>query len=355
MKALVYHGQKDVRYESIVEPSDVGPREVRLKVKYAGLCHTDFNEYLNGPLFIARTPHPRTGRSIPLVIGHEFSGEVVEIGNTVRRIQVGDHVAVNAVDSCGHCAFCRRGKPALCSSVAYIGFARDGGFAEFTVVPEECCFRLGPEMSFQTGALVEPLAVALHAVKQARVRIGSRATIVGGGAVGLCVLQALRATGVRDVLVIDKAEAKEPFARRLGARAFLNPSDPNLLRTVQELTEGMGVDVAFECVGSATAMRTAVELTSGGGTICVVGIFPGPFEFDFNLLLMQEKTIVTSLGYSDEFPSVIAMLADGRLEVGPLITRTVSLAEGVEIGLNRYEDVGGTNIRTLIGIESPSG
>ena len=351
MKALVYHGRKDIRYESVAEPSAVGPQDVRLKVKYAGLCHTDYNEYLNGPLFIAQTPHPRTRRSIPLVIGHEFSGEVLEIGNEVHRIQVGDHVAVNAVDSCGHCTFCRIGKRALCTSVAYIGFARDGGFAEFTVVPEECCFRLGPEISFQTGALVEPLAVALHAVKQAKVSIGGRAAVVGGGAVGLCTLQALRATGVRDVFVIDSADAKGHFAEQLGATAFLNP-DRDLLPTIRELTEGMGVDVAFECVGSAAAMRTAVEVTCSGGTLCVVGIFPGPFEFDLNSLLMREKAIVTSLGYSDEFPAVIAMLADGRLEAEPLISRTVSLAQAVEIGLNRYEDLGVTNIRTLISIGS---
>lgn len=352
MKALVYHGQKDVRYESVVEPFELGSREVRLKVKYAGLCHTDFNEYLYGPLFIAQTPHTRTGRSIPLVIGHEFSGEVMEIGEKVRRVRVGDRLAVNAVDSCGECSFCRRGTPALCASVAYIGFARDGGFAEFAIVPERCCFRLGPDMSFQTGALVEPLAVALHAVRQARLRIGSRAAVVGGGAVGLCVLQALMATGVKDVLVIDNIEAKKPIASRLGAGAFLNSSDPDFLRAVRELTEGAGVDAAFECVGSASAFCTAVEVTSGGGTICVVGIFPGPFEFDLNSVLMHERKIVTSLGYSDEFPTVIAMLTDGRLEAEPLITRTISLAEGVELGLKRYEDVRATNIRTLIDIES---
>jgi len=352
MKAIVYHGRKDVRYQSVAEPSQVEPHEVRLKVKYAGLCHTDFNEYLHGPLFIAQTPHPRTGRSIPLVIGHEFSGEVLEIGKQVDRIRVGDHVAVNAIDSCGHCPFCRRGTPALCTSVAYIGFARDGGFAEYAVVPARCCFRLKTEMSFQAGALVEPLAVALHAVRQARVQVGSRVAVVGGGAVGLCTLQALRAAGVRDVLVIDKAREKEPFARGLGAGAFLDPAHPDLVRRVRELTEGIGVDVAFECAGSPGALGTAIEVTSGGGTICVVGIFPAPFEFDLNSLLMQEKTIVTSLGYSDEFPTVIAMLADGRLAAEPLITRTVSLAEGVEIGLARYEDDCVTNIRTLIGIES---
>jgi (R,R)-butanediol dehydrogenase / meso-butanediol dehydrogenase / diacetyl reductase len=352
MKAIVYHGRKDVRYQNVAEPLQIGPHEVRLKVKYAGLCHTDFNEYLHGPLFIAQTPHPRTGRSIPIVIGHEFSGEVLEIGKQVDQIRVGDHVAVNAVDSCGHCTFCRRGTPSLCTSVAYIGFARDGGFAEYAVVPARCCFRLKPEMSCQAGALVEPLAVALHAVRQARVPIGSRAAVVGGGAIGLCTLQALRATGMLDVLVIDKAKAKEPFARQMGASAFLDPADPDLVRTVRELTDGIGVDVAFECVGSPVALRTAVEVTGGGGTICVAGIFPAPFEFDLNTLLMQEKSIVTSLGYSDEFPVVIAMLADGRLAAEPLITRTVSLAEGVEMGLNKYEDISVTNIRTLIRIES---
>jgi len=354
MKALVYHGQKDVRYEDISEPTECGPKEVRLKVKYAGLCHTDFNEYSRGPLFVARTPHPRTGRSIPLVMGHEFSGEVVETGAGVSRIHVGDRVAVNAVDSCGQCPYCCRGVPALCQSVAYVGFGRDGGFAEFAVLPEGCCFRIGPEMPFQTGALVEPLAVALHAVKRARVDIGSRAAVIGGGAVGLCVLQALRATGVRDVLVIDKIETKQPTAKRLGANAFLNALDPDLVQNVRSLTDGMGVHVAFECVGSPTAMRMALDVTRGGGTLCVVGIFPEPFDFDFNLLLIQEKNIITSLGYSDEFPTVIAMLADGRLEAAPLITRVISLAEGVEIGLLQYERNRATDIRTLVGIDSPA-
>jgi (R,R)-butanediol dehydrogenase / meso-butanediol dehydrogenase / diacetyl reductase len=352
VKALVYHGQKDVRYEDFSLRDELGPREVRLKVKFAGLCHTDFNEYLHGPLFVAQNPHSRTGRSIPLVIGHEFSGEVVEIGAEVWRIRVGDRVAVNAVDSCGECIFCRRGTPALCTSVAYIGFARDGGFGEFAIIPERCCHSLGPKISFQAGAVVEPLAVALHAVRQAKMRIGSTAAIVGAGAVGLCVLQALRATGVRSVFVIETISAKESIATRLGAAAFLNPSDASFLQSIQQLTDGVGVDAAFECVGSAPALRTAVEVTSAGGAICVVGIFPGAFEFDLNSVLIHEKTIVTSLGYSDEFPTVIAMLADGRLEAEPLITHTISLAEGVELGLKGYEHVRATNIRTLIDIES---
>ena len=175
--------------------------------------------------------------------------------------------------------------------------------------------------------------------------------MVGGGAVGLCVLQALKATGAGDVIVIDKSSAKEALAIRLGADAFLKPSVQEFSRIIREMTDGIGVDVAFECVGSAAALRTAFAVTRSGGTICLVGIFPEPFEFDFNLAIMQEQTVVSSLGYSDEFPSVISMLSDGRLRAEPLITRTVSLEEGVEVGIKHYEASGITNVRTLIDME----
>src|ERR1041385_2023022 len=128
MKALVYHGNRDLRYQDFPE-SQVTSRDVRLRVKSSGLCHTDFNEYLNGPLYLASTPHPVTGRSMPIVLGHEFSGEVVEIGSDVTRVRVGDRVAVNAVDSCRECEFCRRALFIQCRSAATIGFARDGGYA----------------------------------------------------------------------------------------------------------------------------------------------------------------------------------------------------------------------------------
>ncbi len=352
MQAVVYHGRNDVRYETFPDPDRVGPRQVRLKVKWASLCHTDFNEYLHGPLFIARTPHPRTGRSIPLVMGHEFSGEVVEVGNEVERLRAGDRVAINAVDACGVCPMCRRGSYALCRSAAYVGFAIDGGFAEFAVISESCCHKLHPDVSYRAGALVEPLSVALHAVRRAKVGIGSRAAVIGGGAVGLCVLQALRAVGVREVYVIEKAEAKRRFAEELGASKFVDAARTEASQEIRELTDSLGVDVAFECVGSKAATHTAVEVTCPGGAVCLVGIYPGPFDFDFNLLMAQEKSFVASLGYADEFPTVIAMLADGRLKAEPLITRTLPLAEMVAKGLSCYEEMAIANVRTLIQVEA---
>ncbi len=348
MQALVYHGRRDIRLEDFPEPAELGRHEVRLRVKCAALCHTDFNEYLHGPLYIAQTPHPRSGRSIPLVIGHEFSGEVEEIGQDVRRLKPGDRVAVNAVDPCRDCAYCNRGLYELCRSAAYIGFDRDGGFAERAVVPEYCCHCLGSRISNEAGALVEPLAVALHAVRRARIEIGSRVAVVGGGAVGLSVLQCLLAAGAREVFIVDKCESKRPFAEQLGAAYFINSEQTDPKSAIQELTEGACADTTFECVGAAPAFRLAADLTSGGGTICVVGVFPGPFEFDFNSLMGKEQQVVTSRAYGDEFPSVIAMLSDGRLRAEPLITQRLPLSEAMSKGLSHYEDSVATNVRTII-------
>jgi (R,R)-butanediol dehydrogenase/meso-butanediol dehydrogenase/diacetyl reductase len=351
MKAIVYHGRKDVRYEDWPEPGRLGPSEVRVQVKYAGICHTDFNEYAHGPIFTAATPHFRTGRSVPLVVGHEFSGEVVEVGSKVQQLKPGDRVAVNAVDACRHCEYCRREKYALCPAVAYLGFSRDGGLAEYTVAPEACCYRLPPAVSYRAGVVVEPLSAAMHAVGQARLALGDRVVVVGGGAVGLCVLQVLRAAGASQVFVVEKSETKRRFAMELGATAAIDPVQ-NLRLQIEAYTDDWGVNTTFECVGSELALRSALAMTKPGGLVCIVGIFPSAFKFNFNHLLAQEKTIVTSLAYGPEFGPVIDMLADSRLRAEPLITRTLPLAQAVEQGLRQYEEFAPTNIRTLIEIDS---
>lgn len=346
MKALVYHGTKDLRYQDIAEPR-MTSGEVRLRVKSSGLCHTDFNEYANGPLYVAKTPHPRTGRSIPLVLGHEFSGEVVEVGPGVTQLRAGDRVAVNAVDCCRECEFCQRGLLIHCPSAATIGFARDGGYAEYAVVPAACCHVLRPNVSFRAAALVEPLSVALHSVKRTKVEIGSRAAIIGGGTIGLCTLQALRTCGVVDVYVIEKSIAKKRFAEELGASAFINPEISHPRQTILDLTGGMGVDYAFECVGSRSALETALAVTRPGGTVCLSGVVPHPIDFNWNDVLSAEKTVTTTIAYNDEFPVVIAMLNDSRLKAEPLITQTLGLDEALGT-LMHFEDFGKSNIKMLI-------
>jgi (R,R)-butanediol dehydrogenase / meso-butanediol dehydrogenase / diacetyl reductase len=346
MKALVYHGNLDLRYQDFADPQP-GSGEVLLRVRNSGLCHTDFNEYINGPLYVYATPHRRTGRSVPLILGHEFSGEVVGLGVGVTRFRLGDRVAVNAVDACRKCEFCRRGLFVHCRVAATIGFGRDGGYAEFAAVPEDCCHALRPNVSFRAAAMVEPFSVALHSVRRAGVQVGSRAAIVGGGTIGLCTLQALRACGVADVYVIEKSPDKRKFAEDLGASAFVlaERSDPRQI--ISELTDGMGVDYTFECVGSGAALATAVKVTRPGGTVCLTGVIPQAIEFNWNDLLRDEKSVTTTNAYDDEFPIVIAMLNDGRLKAEPLISQIFPL-EDAWSNLTRFEEAGRSNIKMLI-------
>jgi (R,R)-butanediol dehydrogenase/meso-butanediol dehydrogenase/diacetyl reductase len=346
MKALVYHGTRDLRYQDFADPH-VKAGEVLLRIKCSGLCHTDFNEYMNGPLYVAASPHKRTGRSVPLVLGHEFSGEVVELGPGVARLRVGDRVAVNAVDACRKCEFCRRGLFVHCPVAATIGFARDGGYAEYAGVPEDCCHVLRPNVSFRSAAMVEPFSVALHSVRRAKVEVGSRAAIVGGGTIGLCTLQALRACGVVDVFVIEKSSAKRKFAEDSGASAFIQAEISDPRQAISELTGGMGADYTFECVGSGAALATALSVTRPGGTVCLTGVIPHPTEFNWNDLLRDEKTVTTTNAYDDEFPIVIAMLNDGRLKAEPLISQTFPLQEA-RSNLTHFEEAGRTNIKMLI-------
>jgi (R,R)-butanediol dehydrogenase/meso-butanediol dehydrogenase/diacetyl reductase len=346
MKALVYHGNMDLRYQDFADPQP-GPGEVLLRVRNSGLCHTDFNEYINGPLYVYATPHKRTGRSVPLILGHEFSGEVTRLGMGVTRLRLGDRVAVNAVDACRKCEFCRRGLFVHCRGAATIGFGRDGGYAEFAAVPEDCCHLLRPNVSFRAAAMVEPFSVALHSVRRARVEVGSRAAIVGGGTIGLCTLQALRACGVGDVFVIEKSPDKRKFAEELGASAFVQAERSDPQQIISELTDGMGTDYTFECVGSGVALATAIKVTRPGGTVCLTGVIPHPMEFNWNDLLRDEKSVTTSNAYNDEFPTVIAMLNDGRLKAEPLISQTFPLEEAWS-NLTRFEEAGRANIKMLI-------
>ena len=346
MKALVYYGTKDLRYEEFPE-SQLKRSEVRIQVKLSAICHTDFNEYANGPLYVSATPHPRTGRSVPLVLGHEFSGEVVEVAADVTRLKTGDRVTVNAVDCCRQCELCRRGLGAQCSVAALIGFGRDGGYAESAVVPADCCHILRPNVSYRAGALVEPLSVALHSLRRAKVEAGSRAAVIGGGAIGLCTLQALRACGVLDVYVVEKSSAKQRYAEELGATEFIHTERADPRQVILERTNGMGVDVAFECVGSGPALETALSVTRPGGTVCLSGLLPRPIEFNWNNVLSKEKTITTTIAYNDEFPMVIAMLNGGSMNAEGLITRTLPLREALDT-LTHFEEWGSTNIRTMI-------
>ena len=332
MKALRWHGRKDVRLDELPEPT-AAPGEVVIRVAACGICGSDLHEYLHGPLFIPKAPHPLTGVVPPVTLGHEFSGRVVEVGAQVETARRGDRVTVNPCLLCGECAWCRRGQFNYCAKLGSLGLSRDGALAPLVVVPAYGCHVLPPGVDDQQGASVEPLAVTVHAYRRARLRGDERVAIVGAGPIGLLMLQVLRAKGAGWVVVIEPREERRRLAGDLGADAVLDPEAQDPGRAVAQLTGDERVAVAFECVGSAPAFATALRVAGKGGRVVLVGLVPETVQTNLLGLVAHEKEIVGSSAYVDEFPEAIDLLVEGRVRIDPLVTARVSLDEALPRGL----------------------
>jgi len=333
MKAAVWYDRKDVRVEDVPEPAAPGPGQVKVKVHWCGICGSDLHEYDAGPIFIPATaPHPLTGVQAPLILGHEFSGEVVEVGAEVKNAKVGDRITADACQYCGECYMCKINRYSICSSLAFTGLMTDGAFAEYVNVPAYTIYQLPPDMPYDVGALVEPLAVGVHAIRRAPVIQGDSVAVVGAGTIGLVTLQSAKAAGASKVFVLEMAKARKEYAKKLGATAVIDPSETDPVEEIRRLTDGIGVDVAIECVGGDKTGALAVDLTRVGGKTVLVGIFEKPSEIHFNNLVFFEKEIVGSLAYYGEFKTAIALLSDGRITAEPLITAKIKLDDIVEKG-----------------------
>lgn len=333
MKAAVFHGREDVRVEDVPEPQ-VRPGTVKIKIGWCGICGTDLHEFLEGPIFIPPegSPHPLTGETLPLVIGHEFAGEVVEAGEGVTRARVGDRVAVEPVIVCHSCPECRRGDYNLCRKVGFIGFSGGGGgFAEYVVVPQGIAHQLG-RLGTDEGALVEPVAVGLHAVRKARFGPGQTALVLGAGPIGCVTTQCLRAAGARLVVVTEVAQARKEMARRAGADAVIDPRHEDVVDRVLQLTDGHGVDATFDAAGHPETLTTAIRATTRGGTAVNIAIWGHRVEFDINELVRSEVTLLGSIAYANDHPATIALMNDGRISASQFITGRIPLEEIVERG-----------------------
>lgn len=333
MKALRWHGVRDVRLDELPEPA-AAPGEVVVAVAACGLCGSDLHEYLHGPVYIPRSPHPLTGVVPPVALGHEFSGRVVEVGAGVRGLPPGTRVTVNPCLLCGQCAWCRRGQPNYCAKLGSIGLCRDGALAPLVAAPAYGCHVLPPEVDDRQGASVEPLAVVLHAHRRARLVGAERVALIGAGAIGLLLLQVLKAKGTGWVAVVEPREERRRLARELGADATIDPEAEDAARAIARLTDDERAAVVFECVGSPAAFATAFRAAGKGGRIVLVGLVTETVPTNLLGLLAHEKEIIGSSAYVDEFPEAIRLLADRRVRVEPLITATVPLADGVARGLD---------------------
>lgn len=347
MRAAVWYGPKDVRIEEVPVPT-AGPGRVRIKVRWCAICGSDLHEYLAGPVLIPKRRHPLTGKLPPIILGHEFAGDVVETGAGVTNISVGDRATINACLWCHECYWCLRGEYNLCAKLGSTGLCDDGGFAEYVSVPAYACHRLPDAITEEMGTFVEPLAVAAHACRRSRLGIGDTALVVGAGPIGLLMVQVLRSAGAREVYVVEKLEQRRRLAMELGAKAAFDPGDGDAGKWMDGLTAGVRADVAFDCVGNQPAVETAVKASKKGGTVVIVGIHPQPISFDFGRMVAHEKTFIGSSAYTDEYPLALSLLADRRVVVEPLITGRVELADLVRKGFDVLVERPGEQVKIIV-------
>lgn len=354
MKAARFHEGGDVRVESI-EDTPVGETDVRIEVEACGICGSDLHEYRMGPHFTPQDSHPETGQSNPMTMGHEFSGTVSEVGGHVSRISVGDRVTVEPNIPCGDCLYCEDGKYNLCKNAVAVGFhTGSGGFAENAVVPEQQVHVLPDEVSLEDAALVEPLAVGLHAVRQSGLQTGDTVGVFGCGPIGLTVVRAAAAAGAKRIFVSEPNESRQEVAFELGADVGVNPMEEDAVAAIKEQTED-GVDVAFEFAGIGPAFNAAVQSTKRDGTITVGSISDDDITTNLNDIVTTERTVVGTNCYGfppqsfrTEFDAIIQSLAAGDIDTGAFITGRIDLKDITEDGFEELLDASTDHVKILV-------
>lgn len=298
-----------------------GYGEVLIRVAACGVCGTDVHIY-----------HGEKGSAEvvpPVILGHEFAGIVAEVGDGIISLQKGDHVTIDPNIYCGYCRSCRSGKKQLCENLQAIGVNRDGGFAEYCLCPESQCYLLSPDIPLSHGAMAEPLACCLHGLDRVKMRPGDTVCIIGGGAIGLMMLQLARLSGAANIILSEPVEQRRALASRLGATWTVNPIHENLSVRILELTGHDGADVVIECVGQLAASRQAIETAGRGASVLLFSV-PKPETFlplDLMTVFQRELTVLGSFVNPDTHQRAVQLINKGLIKLDPLITHSFRLNE----------------------------
>ncbi|HZF15112.1 MAG TPA: 2,3-butanediol dehydrogenase [Steroidobacteraceae bacterium] len=334
MRAAVYHGRCDVRLEDVPEPK-ARAGEVKLRVRYNGICGSDLHEYYHGPMTTRTSePHPLTGVKNPVIMGHEFSGEVVDVGDGVTDLAKGDLVAVEPLETCGKCIHCKSGHYNHCALVAFHGYNREGGgLSDFTVVRRSMAHKLPPGVTATQGALIEPMSVAYHTADRCRVDSGQTVAIHGAGPIGVGVHLALRRRGVHTI-VVDPSAARRAVLKALGAETCLDPNGIDVVSAIRDLTGGQGAHASVDAAGVPAAFRAALHGTRIDGTAVVVAIHGQPLVIPAFDILMPEVHITGVAMFCNTFPKVIADMAAGAYPTTGWV-ETIPFPELISNGFER--------------------
>ena len=327
MQAAVFEGMRTLCVRTIPDPEPTLD-DIVIRVTACGICGSDLHSYTTGAFI-------KPGQ----VMGHEFCGEVVEVGSQVQGIAVGERVTAMPFNACYACQACMRGETHLCYNLSgqAIAYGLPGAFAEYLRIPRATLnrnvFTLPQQLSDMAGAMVEPLAVAVHAVRLANPDIGAKVVVIGAGLIGQCMIQALKARGVGLVVVSEVSEKRADLARLGGADVVLNPETGNIIEQVGQVIgfvpgrRTAAADMVFDCAGVPAAFGQALRLVRPGGTLTLTALYEEQVQFDISRLVWSEVKLLGTFGYRDEFPQTIELLRTGTVKLEQLVTDCFPLAQ----------------------------
>ncbi len=319
MKVAIFEGKEQIVIKDGVKP-EIKSDEVLIQVKKVGICGSDVGSYESGGPYLPDK-----------IIGHEFSGVLVEIGENVKKLKEGMKVTVNPQIPCHECYYCLHDQENMCKLQNYsLGTTEDGAMRAFINVKAERVHILPDNVTYEEGATVEPLSVAVYAVKQSEFQLGQNVTVIGAGPIGLMTIQVLRTAGANKIYVIEPIESKQRIAIEVGAdKAFL----PKAWNKIVRLTNRLGPDHVYDCVGLSSTFSTALKLIKKGGKITLIGMHAKTLEIN-NILLMTTNNISVRgvYGYNqDIFKTAINLYAQKKIRVDPLITNRIRLEQVPEM------------------------
>ena len=323
MKALVLTDYKKLEIKEVEKPKITSPTQVLVEIKAAAICGSDVHGYDGS-----------SGRRIPpIIMGHEGSGIIHEVGSMVSNFKVGDRVTFDSTLYCGNCSYCKQGLFNLCDNRRVLGvscpdYHQDGIFAEYALIEERVLYALPDALSFEEAAMAEPAGVAAHAIRLESPKLGQDVAVVGAGLIGLLLIKLLRTLTSGTIIAIEMDAGRRKKALEIGADVALDPGDPELLDTIKTLTKGEMLQLVYEAVGATNPINTAISMVRKGGTVVLVGNITPKIDLPLQSVVTRQIKLQGSCAINGEYPAALKMMADKKLEVTDIISKVAPLEEG---------------------------
>ncbi|KAJ5818110.1 alcohol dehydrogenase [Penicillium riverlandense] len=334
MTAVRFHGRGDIRVDQLEEPR----------------CGKDLHEYTSGPVLVPKTEHPITGETSPITMGHEFSGTIEEVGEDVKHLVPGQRAVVRPTIFDEKCAACKQGCRHCCKNIGFIGLSGyGGGMSHHIVAPAEHYYPLPDNVSLQTAALIEPLAVAWHAVKISPFKVNDSVLVLGAGPIGIAVIQILKLQGAKRIVVVELMDNRKKLAEHYGADNIFDPRELDVPEEVFKVTENKGVDVIFDTAGVEIALNGVIPACRVHGTIVNIAVWENKPAVNVNDLTYKEVNYMGAALYDEmSFKEVIQALNNGQLRPEKMITAKIKLGDAIDKGFQELIDHRDRHCKILI-------